>query len=189
MVETVDALCKEGATTLTIEGLKRHALQPDQRLRLEMEARTGEYKVERAKAQSEQELQRLLGNPTTLPESRGTRASGNGASDSGTSPETTRSTRTRSRIERAASRDPVGDQVRAGNAMKCTFSGVVPIEAQRFLDGGTLLVECPDCAATRSLELRKGVLRFPSHDKRKTRTPQADRRWTKRETAWEVVGG
>ena len=67
LVETVDALCKQGETTLTIEALERHALQPDQRARMEMEARTGERKVELAKAQSEQELKRLLGNPTTLP--------------------------------------------------------------------------------------------------------------------------
>jgi len=45
LVETVDALCKQGETTLTIEALKRHALQPDQRVRMEMEARTGERKV------------------------------------------------------------------------------------------------------------------------------------------------
>jgi len=44
-------------------------------------------------------------------------------------------------------------------------------------------------AATRSLGLRGEVLRFPSHDKRKTRTTPPDRRWAKRETAWEVVGG
>ena len=66
---------------------------------------------------------------------------------------------------------------------------MVPIEAQRFLDGGTLNVECPECAAMRSLEPRRGVLRFPSHDKRKTRTPQTGQRWVKRETAWEVAGG
>ena len=72
---------------------------------------------------------------------------------------------------------------------KCTFSGVVPIEAKRFLDSGTLVVECPECVATRSLELRKGVLRFPSHDKRKTSAPNAQQRWVIRETNWVVVGG
>ena len=41
LVETVDTLCKEGATTLTIEALTRHALQPDQRFRMEMEAHRG----------------------------------------------------------------------------------------------------------------------------------------------------
>jgi hypothetical protein len=182
LVETVDALCRLGATTLTIEALKRHALQPDQRVRMEMEARTGERKVELAKAQSEQELQRLLGNTTTLPTIAVTSASGNGVSS-----ETT--IRKPTRIERAASRDLVGDQLQAVNALKCTFAGVVEIEPKRFLESGIKLVECPDCARTRSLSPRKGVLRFPSHDKRKTRTPNTDRRWAMGQTAWEVVGG
>src|SRR5262249_29773754 len=54
-------------TALTLEALTRHALQPDQRVRMEMEARTGEHKVERAKAQSAHELQQLLANPAPLP--------------------------------------------------------------------------------------------------------------------------
>ncbi len=74
-------------------------------------------------------------------------------------------------------------------ATKCTFSGVVPIELQRFLDSGIQLVECPDCGATRTLEPRGGVLRFKPHDKRKTNTPNTGQRWAKGETAWEVVGG
>jgi chemotaxis response regulator CheB len=39
---------------------------------------------------------------------------------------------------------------------KCTFSGVVPIEFSRFLESGIALVECPDCASTRTLEPRGG---------------------------------
>jgi hypothetical protein len=190
LVETVDALCKQGETTLTIEALKRHALQPDQRVRMEMEARTGERKVELAKAQSEQEPQRLLGNPATLP---GTAPAGphhaKGVSSVGTSSDTHRSMPSQTRIERAAARDLVGDQIVAKSTPKCSFSGVVSIEPKRFLDGGTLLVECPDCAATRSLEPRRGALRFPSHDKRKTRTPVTSKRWAMCETIWEVVGG
>jgi len=111
MVETVDTLCKEGETTLTIEALKRHALQPDQQLRMEIEARTGEYKVERAKAQSEQELQQLLGNPTALPGAALKNLEANGVSSLSTSPDTTRSTRGKKRIEREAFRDPLGDQM------------------------------------------------------------------------------
>src|SRR5436305_2481526 len=111
LVETVDALCKQGETTLTIEALKRHALQPDQRVRMEMEARTGERKVELAKAQSEQELQRLLGNPTTLPNSADTGTSDNGFSLKTISPEQTVGTRSKTRIERAATRDLVGVQI------------------------------------------------------------------------------
>src|SRR5258708_10970536 len=189
LVETVDALCQRGETTLTIEALKRHALQPDQRVRMEMEARTGERKVELAKAQSEQELQRLLGNPTTRPSIVDTGASGNGVSSKTTSLQQTVSTRKPTRIERAASRDLVGDQLQVVTALKCSFSGVLSIEPKRFLDSGVALVECPDCARTRSLEPRNGVLRFPSHDKRKMRTAQTDRRWAMRETTWDVVGG
>jgi hypothetical protein len=155
-----------------------------------MEARTGEHKVERAKAQSEQELQHVLANPTTLPGSGASpRLEAPGASDGRVSLDTARSTHTRSRIERAAHRDPVGAQVPAVSTKKCPFSGVREIASPWFLHSGVSRVECPTCAAMRSLALRKGVLRFPSHDQRKTRTPQTERRWARHETTWEVVGG
>jgi predicted patatin/cPLA2 family phospholipase len=98
-----------------------------------------------------------------------------------------KSTGGKTRIERAANRDPVVDQVRATNALKCTFSDVVEIAPKLFLDSGISRVECPDCKASRSLELRNEVLRFPSHDKRKPRTPQTDLRWALSETVWKVV--
>jgi hypothetical protein len=41
----------------------------------------------------------------------------------------------------------------------------------------------------RTLSPRNGVLRFPSHDKRKTRTPVTSQRWAMEKTSWEVVGG
>lgn len=85
--------------------------------------------------------------------------------------------------------ETVGEQVQAAKTPKCTFAGVVPIDPKRFLESGTLLVECPDCAAMRSLEPRRGILRFHAHDKRKTHTPNTDHRWVKRATTWEVVGG
>ena len=44
------------------------------------------------------------------------------------------------------------------------------------------LVECPNCARTRSLSPRKGVHSFPFHDKRKTNAPVASERWAMRET-------
>jgi hypothetical protein len=91
--------------------------------------------------------------------------------------------------EHAIRRDAVGDQQPPAKPPKCPFAGVVPIEATRFLDSGVTLVACPTCARTRSLALRKGVLRFPSHDKRKTRAPVTSQRWVMGETIWEVVGG
>jgi AAA domain len=83
----------------------------------------------------------------------------------------------------------VGDQKPPAKSTKWTFAGVVPIEATRLLDSGVTLVACPQCARTRSLSPRKGVLRFPSHDKRKTHAPVTSQRWAMGETSWEVVGG
>jgi hypothetical protein len=94
---------------------------------------------------------------------------------------------TRSKL--AASHDAVMDQKQPVKPPKCTFSGVVPIELKCFLDSGLGLVECPDCACTRTLKPQSGVLRFKSHDKRKTRTPNTGQRWAMCETVWEVVGG
>ena len=82
-----------------------------------------------------------------------------------------------------------GEQVQTVKTPKCTFPGVVSIDLKRFHDSGVTLVECPDCGRTRTLSVRKGVLRFPSHDKRKTRTPNTEQRWSMCETTWEVVGG
>jgi AAA domain len=91
--------------------------------------------------------------------------------------------------EHAPRREAVGDQQPSAKPPKCTFAGVVPIEATRFLDSGVTLVACPTCARTRSLAPRKGVLRFPSHDKRKTHAPVTSQRWVMGDTIWEVVGG
>jgi hypothetical protein len=190
LVETVDALYKRGETIFTIDALQKHALPSDLRARMEREARTGEFKMEQVKAQSEQELQRLLGNPAPVPGTTSTTVHHtNGASPDPVSADTHRGTHSQTRVERAATRDPVFDQIRTTKTPKCTFSGVVSIEPQRFLESSVRLFECPDCARTRTLSLRNGVLRFPSHDKRKTHTPNTEQRWAREKTVWEVVGG
>jgi hypothetical protein len=89
----------------------------------------------------------------------------------------------------AANHDPVGDQMQTAKTPKCSAPSVVSIELKRFLDSGVLLVECPDCARTRTLSPRNGVLRFPAHSKRKTNTPVTSKRWAMGETNWDVVGG
>jgi hypothetical protein len=78
----------------------------------------------------------------------------------------------------------------ATRSPKCTFSGmVVPIPLKRFEESGVSLVECPDCGRTWTLSPRGGVLRFKSHDKRKTNAPVTSRRWAKGETDWDAVSG
>ena len=84
----------------------------------------------------------------------------------------------------------VDAQVPPSTSPKCTFAGVVAIDLTRFADSGVALVECPDCARLRSLSPRKGVLRFPSHDRRKLQTPVTGIRWAaKDKTDWGVVDG
>jgi len=160
LVETVDALYKQGGTTLTIDALHKHALPPGLRARMEREARAGEFKMDQAKAQSEQELRQLLGKPIPVPGTEAPLAPHpNGASASKPWSDTHPSTHGPTRVERGATRDAVGDQVEIRPAPKCTFSGVVQIPLKRFLESGVALVECPDCACTRTLEPRGGVLR------------------------------
>jgi hypothetical protein len=72
---------------------------------------------------------------------------------------------------------------------KCTFSGEVHISLQRFEESGVARVECPGCGRTWTLSPSGGVLRFKSHDKRKTTTSHTAERWAMRETIWKVVGG
>jgi hypothetical protein len=191
LVETVDALCQEGATTLTIEALTRHALQPDQRLRMEMEARTGEFKVEQAKARSAHELQQLLGAMMAA-DGADARTDGHESTPAGASVDQGKGprsrSRSRSRIERAATRDPIGDLAGAERTRTCTFAEVVNIAPNRFLDSGVTRVECPLCHAVRQVRVRHAALRFPTHDQRKTRTAQTRRRWAKQDTTREVVG-
>jgi len=93
------------------------------------------------------------------------------------------------RSEHATDHSAVVDQKQIAKSTKCTFSGVVPIDLKLFLESGVALVECPDCACTRTLEPRDGVLRFKSHDKRKTTTPNTGQRWAKGEPDWNVIGG
>jgi hypothetical protein len=89
--------------------------------------------------------------------------------------------------ERARSRKPA--VVQPTTAPQCTVAGRVPIDLKHFLARGVALVECPACAATRTLAPHGGVLRFKSHDKRKTTTPHTGQRWARGETGWDVVGG
>jgi len=91
--------------------------------------------------------------------------------------------------EPTARSDVVENRKQPVKPPKCTFSGVIPIELKRFLDSGIGLVECPDCVCTRTLEPHGGILRFKSHDKRKTNTPNTEPRWARVEMDWDVARG
>jgi hypothetical protein len=177
VIETVSSLCRAGKTTLTLNDLKKHALKPDQRLRLETEARIGEFKIEQAKAKSEQEWQELLGKPPALP--------------NGSSPQPdAQPSHPGKRIERVAHRDPVGAEgipvVREAPG-KCSFLGPISVTDQQFQESGVWHVECRTCGARRDMKKAKDRQKFPSHAPRKTPPPKREERWVLREVGWKVA--
>src|SRR5712691_2239944 len=195
LVDTVAALLLEGGTTLTLEALQAHALEVGQRVRLEMDARTGEHNVEESRAHSYHQLQQLLG--TTA---RGHPDAAGAATGKALQPPVpamphpvpsattlAQPTTRRPRIERAPARDPVGGGLSGPPANKCAFRGLIVLGPAARRDAGVAKVECPECTTMRSLPLRGETVRFPPHDQRKTRTPPREARWVKRGTTWELV--
>ena len=191
VVDTVAALCEEGGTTLTIQALEHYALQPDQRVRMEMDARAGEHKVETGKARSQQQLQELLGK-TVMTSPTTPHQTGNGGSQAVSTPDGSGSPFSNlpkaRKIERAPHRDHVGQTIHEGNATKCSFFGFIEVPVRDMRDAGVLKVECPECLAMRGLTPQGEIVRFPPHDPRKTRTPNREARWVRREGAWELAG-
>jgi hypothetical protein len=184
VVETASTLCRAGGTVLTLEALAKHALKPAQRLKLETEARTSEFKIEEAKKESERELQRLLGKPSTVPMSALPHLP-----SSTTVPTAALSSPSHasSRIERASYRDPVGEQIVTTTSNKCTYLGIIEVTRRQFQEAGTTCVECPTCGARRTLKSPKDRPHFPSHPRRLTSPPKGERRWVEREEIWKVA--
>lgn len=191
VVETVAALCEEGDTTLTLEALKRHALQPDQRLRLEMEARTGERKVEQEKARSAQQLEELLGKPTMWPQSS-TSSSAQTAPLSPSKTDISHKKMTRRHVgERAPQRDPVGEGSQTANTTKCAFSGAMGLRFDDLQQAATSHIECPTCGAVRNIPKLETAppdkaVSFPSHPKCLTSTSYRGARWVQSGTSWRL---
>jgi hypothetical protein len=187
VVETVNSVCRKGETTLTIDELKRHALKPDQRFRLETEARQGEFKIEQAKAKSEQELLQLLGKPHVLSSSP---FSSPNAFDEQPPQSTASHSRSFKRIERAVHRDPVGTKEASTapvETSKCSFLGPIGVTIQQFQESGIWHVECQNCGARRDMKKVKDRQKFPPHPPRKTPPPKGEERWVSREVGWKLV--
>jgi hypothetical protein len=149
------------------------------------EARTGEFKIEEAKKESERELQRLLGKPSIVPMS----VLPHSPSSIGVpaSPLPVQSSHPPSRIERASYRDPVGEQIVTTTTTKCTYVGIIEVSSQEFQEAGITCVECPTCGARRTLKSPKDRPHFSSHTRRLTPPPKGERRWREREQIWKLA--
>ena len=186
VVDTVAALCEEGGTTFTIEALKRFALQIDQRVRLEMEARAGEHKVEAGKARSHQQLEELLRKATATTASETRDASLTEQSHTPKTVTVAKKPPTNRVGERAPRRDPVGQVRTEDDALKCSFSGVTGIPPDRLAQTGVHSVGCPECGAMRTLQSHKNTVTFPSHQRCLTPPSSSDVRWLRSGTIWEL---
>src|SRR5262249_33539330 len=150
LVQTVAATLGEAGPALTLEALTQHALQPAQRVRLEVDARAGEQKVEVGNATSHEQLQALLGLASPLSPATPPLSVPQALSEPDTHtvlrPDTRRKepARRRGRVGvRAPARDPVGAAASATLPPKCAFAGAVDVEPMRLRQAETRALECP----------------------------------------------
>jgi hypothetical protein len=130
---------------------------------------------------SEEDLQRLLGRPSMVPNSQTRRGT---FSDASPTVPTAPPPRPSTRIERSTHRDPVGEQVLTGNTAKCSYLGTIEVTRRQFQESGVLCVECPNCGARRNFKSPKDQPHFPSHPRRKSPPPKGERRWALQGHTW-----
>jgi AAA domain-containing protein len=193
LVQTVAATLGEAGAPLTLEALTRHALQPAPRIRLEVEARAGEHKVELGNATSHEQLQALLGSPSSPwsahPQPPAPHAPPVPGAPSVPSPDERPpdTARRRGRVGmRAPARDPVGGAAPAALPPKCAFAGAVDMDPMRLRHTETRAIECPVCGAVRTVLLQGDVGRFPTHPPLRTRTTKDVTRWVRQGTVWTL---
>ena len=96
---------------------------------------------------------------------------------------------TQSRVgQRAPERDPVGETAASSvrKAIGCSFTEVMEVTLAQIEEARVSRFECPTCLAVRDIKPKGDHLKFPSHPKRTTNTPNQGLRWVKKAIAWEL---
>ncbi|GAC1347867.1 MAG: ATP-binding protein [Ktedonobacteraceae bacterium] len=201
LVDAVAVTFLEGGTVLTVDALTQTMLHPAQRVRLELDARVGEHQVKTANAESQEQLQVLLGMKGKQGNGQVPREGVKGEDPSHISqrktlpvsselPQITPKPEKHRVGERTNVRDPTGDTLltEASSATGCSFSEVLPLLPSAMGEAEVSHVECPVCLAVRALPSSGNTVKFPSHPKRVTRTPNRVRRWIRQGSTWELSG-
>jgi hypothetical protein len=68
----------------------------------------------------------------------------------------------------------------------CSFTEVIEVTLSQIDETRVSRFECPTCLAVREIKPKGGRVKFPSHPKRTTSTPNQGLRWVKREIAWRL---
>ncbi len=63
---------------------------------------------------------------------------------------------------------------------------VIEVTLAQMEKAGVSRFECPMCLAVRDIQPKGGRVKFTSHPKRTTNTPNHGLRWVKRGSAWEI---
>jgi hypothetical protein len=91
--------------------------------------------------------------------------------------------------QRAPERDPVGEtsipSVR--KAAGCSFIEVIEVTVSQMEEAGVSRFECPTCLAVRDIQPKGSRVKFISHPKRTTNTPNHGLRWVKQENVWRLA--
>src|SRR5579859_5444121 len=172
LVDALAATFAEGSDRLRFESLDRTRLQSAQLVRLQTEAQAGELMVAAHRAESERQLQVLLGRGE--PKQR---------------QEADTPKPTRSRVgERGLGRDPVGEQsaMQPRHDEDCSFAEVIELLSAYLFETDVMRVECPVCFASRTIQPTGEYVKYPKHKKRTTNKPNPTPRWAKNGDVWEL---
>ncbi len=202
LVDAVAATLVQQGTSLTAEILTRTMPHPARRLSLEMEARAGEHKVALHDSESAKQFQALVKKPAQAANGKTAPTPGSmlgvpqafladeiveHASATLPMPQVAPKP-TKLRVgQRAPSRDPVGEMsaFSVREPTRCSFAEVIAVTPSQMGESGVSHFECPTCLAVREIKPRGGRVKFPSHPKRMTTTPNQGVRWVKRESTWK----
>jgi DNA polymerase III delta prime subunit len=200
LVDAVAATLVQKRTSLTEDILTRTMPHPARRLSLEMEARAGEHKVALHDSESAKQFQALVRKSAKAVNGKAEPTSGApeafqateiAESASATLPMPQVSPKpTQPRVgQRTPERDPVGETAASPvrKAIGCSFTEEIPVTLAQIKEAGDSRFECPTCLAVRDIQPKGNRVKFPSHPKRTTTTPNRGKRWVRRGSIWELA--
>ncbi len=184
LVRATALALREESEKLDWTHLERRALSDAKCAQMAADVKDGEDELRYAAETNRERLNRVFGVgdvPRAIhPHPQGRTPSG--------APDTAKKGSGRRVGERAPQRDAVGETSPAvPSSSTCSFKGIIDISPEQMKGTEISLVECPDCAGTRSLSFSGHTIRFPSHPRRKTNTPNQDERWVKRDAVWRLA--
>jgi hypothetical protein len=204
LVDAGAATLAKSGTSLTEETLKRTMPHPARRVSLEMEARAGEHKVALHDSEGAKQFQALLKKPVKAANGKtelapGSMSGGLPASQAGEIAKWASTTLPMPQVapkpgkprvgQRTPERDPVGETAasKVGKAIGCSFTEEIPVTLAQIREAGDSRFECPTCLAVRDIQPKGNRVKFPSHPKRTTTTPNRGKRWVRRGSNWELA--